>query len=208
MWNIFSRWGKVSDVFIPVKVNKFGKRFGFVTFDLVRDVYALEAKLDSIWIGTFKLWVNVRRFRRDEDFDGKGRRLGGQEVLVGEKMLEELFCDTKELMESYFIELIPWRSEVVTQKCNVWVWLQVILIQAWKEVFINDLGKICNADEFNKESTLDDFFISSTNIRNKGCIFAGKEVGNHAIAVSQMADGVGRVSGDVGLENGWQKAMG
>lgn len=35
LWKMFTRWGKVVDVYLPKKRNKEGKLFGFVRFDQV-----------------------------------------------------------------------------------------------------------------------------------------------------------------------------
>lgn len=64
MWKLFLRWGRVIDVFIPQKRDKFGKRFGFVKFLEVKNPKALEEQLDSLWIGSYKLRVNIPAFDR------------------------------------------------------------------------------------------------------------------------------------------------
>jgi len=66
LWNIFQRWGRVLDVFIPKKLNSRKQRFGFVRFHGVRDVCELERRLDAIWIGLWKLCVNIARYRKKE----------------------------------------------------------------------------------------------------------------------------------------------
>jgi RNA recognition motif-containing protein len=37
LWQIFARFGSVGEVIIPNKLNKYGKRFGFVKFKEVKD---------------------------------------------------------------------------------------------------------------------------------------------------------------------------
>lgn len=54
----------VVDVYIAGKLNKFGKRFGFVRFIRVRNEKALEKELNSIWNGGYKLFVCIEKFRR------------------------------------------------------------------------------------------------------------------------------------------------
>ena len=68
LWKVFQMWGRVLDIFISRKLNKRNHRFGFVRFKGVVDEVALEKKLDSIWIDTLKLQVNLSRFRRSEVF--------------------------------------------------------------------------------------------------------------------------------------------
>jgi hypothetical protein len=51
----------VCDVFIPKKVDKWGRKFGFVKFKEVKDfeVEALRKKLEDVWWEKFKLRINV-----------------------------------------------------------------------------------------------------------------------------------------------------
>ncbi|GAU47983.1 hypothetical protein TSUD_272280 [Trifolium subterraneum] len=66
LWPKFGRYGRVAEVYIPNKLDKQGRRFGFVRFREVRDVEELLSRISDIWIGTYKLRVNRTRFRRDE----------------------------------------------------------------------------------------------------------------------------------------------
>ncbi|KAK7386319.1 hypothetical protein VNO78_26474 [Psophocarpus tetragonolobus] len=50
MWEIFRRYGEVQEVYIPTKMDRNGRRFGFVRFTDVEDEYLLGVKLDSIFI--------------------------------------------------------------------------------------------------------------------------------------------------------------
>jgi len=56
MLKIFHRWGRVEEVFISRKLNRWGNRFGFVRFCDVKNVPKLETELDSIRIGSI-LWT-------------------------------------------------------------------------------------------------------------------------------------------------------
>ncbi|GAU20803.1 hypothetical protein TSUD_85220 [Trifolium subterraneum] len=62
---LFCSFVSVGDVFIPSKMTKFGQRFGFVRFHAVPNVEELLSKLQDIWLGTYKLRVNVSKFGRD-----------------------------------------------------------------------------------------------------------------------------------------------
>ncbi|KAK6133348.1 hypothetical protein DH2020_032919 [Rehmannia glutinosa] len=64
LWELFQRYGKVWDVFIPNKRSRNGGRFGFVRFVGVDNAKSLEATLDQIWIGSYKLRVNIPRFSK------------------------------------------------------------------------------------------------------------------------------------------------
>jgi hypothetical protein len=57
----------VGEVYIPNKLDKGGKRFGFARFKDVVDKQMLLNKLQETWIGTYKLRVNLPKFRRGEE---------------------------------------------------------------------------------------------------------------------------------------------
>jgi hypothetical protein len=69
LWREFQKWGRVREVFIPNKRNKYGKRFGFVRFLDVKDPKSLETKLDNIKMNETKLHVNLPRFARQDEKD-------------------------------------------------------------------------------------------------------------------------------------------
>jgi hypothetical protein len=64
LWKVFSKFGRVWEVYVPNKVDKWGRRFGFAKFLEVQDVEKLSGRLDEVWCGTFKLRVNLSKFGR------------------------------------------------------------------------------------------------------------------------------------------------
>jgi RNA recognition motif-containing protein len=66
LWKLFLEFGRVMEVYIPRKLDKRGRRFGFVKFKDVEDVELLSDKLQEVWLGSFKLLVNRSRFARSE----------------------------------------------------------------------------------------------------------------------------------------------
>ncbi|PNX60235.1 hypothetical protein L195_g051821, partial [Trifolium pratense] len=79
LWPRFARFTRVGEVFILAKVDKRGRRFGFVKFREVKDATELLRRLSNIWIDTFKLRINLSKFeRRAEIFQREeGHRDGG-----------------------------------------------------------------------------------------------------------------------------------
>ncbi|MCH81454.1 RNA recognition motif, partial [Trifolium medium] len=71
LWMVFARHGRVGDVYIPNKVDKWGRRFAFVKYRDVKEVGELNQSLEEVWLGTFKLRVNKYRFERNEDLKKK-----------------------------------------------------------------------------------------------------------------------------------------
>jgi hypothetical protein len=66
IWKIFAKFGSVTDVYIPKKVDKWGRNFGFVKFKGVRDADELCKKLQDVWHGTTKLSVKRARFGKED----------------------------------------------------------------------------------------------------------------------------------------------
>lgn len=66
LWKLFITYGRVGEVFIPRKLNKWNRKFAFVKFREVRWVEELEASLQDVWWGEKKLKINIARFGREE----------------------------------------------------------------------------------------------------------------------------------------------
>jgi len=64
MLKIFQKWARVKEVFISKRLNRWGRRFGFVRLFDVENVFCLEKQLDQIYIGNMKLYVNIPKYRR------------------------------------------------------------------------------------------------------------------------------------------------
>lgn len=65
LWKLFARFGHVGEVYIPNKVDRWGRKFGFVKFKGVSDVVGMERKLANVTMGGSKLKVNLARFGRE-----------------------------------------------------------------------------------------------------------------------------------------------
>lgn len=58
-------FGRVVEVFIPNKLDRWGLRFGFVKFRDVSDELELEKRLSDSWLGDQKLKINLARFGKE-----------------------------------------------------------------------------------------------------------------------------------------------
>jgi len=66
LWKLFINFGRVGEVFIPKKLDKWGRRFAFVKFWEVLFVEELAESLKDVWCGDHKLKVNMARFERED----------------------------------------------------------------------------------------------------------------------------------------------
>jgi RNA recognition motif-containing protein len=67
LWSKFSRYARVAEVYIPNKLDKQGRRFGFVKFRDVIDAVELLRKISNIWMGSFKIRVNLSKFHKNSE---------------------------------------------------------------------------------------------------------------------------------------------
>ncbi|GJW79513.1 RNA-directed DNA polymerase, eukaryota [Tanacetum coccineum] len=65
LWNVCTTYGKVVDVYIPLKKSKAGKKFAFVRFLNVDNLERLIENICTIWMGRFRLHANLVRFQRE-----------------------------------------------------------------------------------------------------------------------------------------------
>jgi len=71
---LFACYGHVAEVFVPKKLDRWGRKFCFVKFKDVRVLEDLEARLEEVWLGDVRLKVNRARFGREEQKVRDGRR--------------------------------------------------------------------------------------------------------------------------------------
>ncbi|GAU40167.1 hypothetical protein TSUD_292730 [Trifolium subterraneum] len=83
LWSRFGRFGRVGEVYIPKKVDKQGRQFGFVKFRDVSDARELLRTISDIWMGSFKLRVNLAKFRKNNQPEATGEQRKG--LLMGQK---------------------------------------------------------------------------------------------------------------------------
>ena len=145
MLRIFQKWARVKDVFISKRPNRWGRRFGFVSFFPVPNEARLEKQLDQIYIGNLKLYVNLPKYRRSEvEFSKEkpkvrqsdyshGNDPGGRSK--GKEVWREIFFVTGQavrrgpsLKQSYadavrVSERGDWKGPVFVTKSNTPPWL-------------------------------------------------------------------------------------
>jgi hypothetical protein len=67
LWTLFAKHGRIGEVYVPNKLDKRGNRFGFAKFKDVKSVEALSDRLQDLWLGSYKLQVNLARFGRGKE---------------------------------------------------------------------------------------------------------------------------------------------
>ncbi|MCI28503.1 RNA-binding protein 25-like, partial [Trifolium medium] len=110
LWAKFARYGRIGEVYIPKKLDKQGRRFGFVKFREVRDARAMLARLGDIWLGTFKLRVNLPRFGREDT-----RKERPVEAPESSKRAEARRRTDRSFKEALVVESEPSRLGVVVE---------------------------------------------------------------------------------------------
>lgn len=103
LWKTFAKYGKVGEVYIPKKLNKWGKKFGFVKFKDVEDSEELEGKLKNVRCGDFRLWINLARFGREvsrlkEQESFRRTDVNSARVVNGKSFMEAMVLGTSKVM--------------------------------------------------------------------------------------------------------------
>ncbi|GAB2271566.1 hypothetical protein Dimus_006399 [Dionaea muscipula] len=76
LFNLFSKYGVVFDVFIPKKRNKSGKRFGFIRYRCTVSAEMAILKLNGVWFGKGAMKVKVADYSSEQKGNSVERRGG------------------------------------------------------------------------------------------------------------------------------------
>ncbi|GKV10219.1 hypothetical protein SLEP1_g21617 [Rubroshorea leprosula] len=95
MWRTFLRYGRVYDIYASNRKSKNGSRFGFVRFLGVKDKKELESKLDQIWVGGWKLWVNRPRYDEQQKEGGVKKSFRGAMTVTQNRSFAEVVKGTQ-----------------------------------------------------------------------------------------------------------------
>ncbi|MCH84690.1 RNA recognition motif, partial [Trifolium medium] len=112
IWQLFARFGRVRDVYIPSKVDKWGNKFAFVKFREVKEVGELSQSMKDVWLGSFKLRINKSRFDRKEG-DKRKEEVGRVKATVDGGVNNSFGRSFKIVMVQ------STSSQEVLHKCNV-----------------------------------------------------------------------------------------
>ncbi|GLT40914.1 hypothetical protein SLA2020_150110 [Shorea laevis] len=63
LWYSFQKYGKVLDVYVPKKHDKWGKRYGFLRMLGVQNEDQMVRRLNEIWFSSYKLRVKIAEER-------------------------------------------------------------------------------------------------------------------------------------------------
>ncbi|GJZ56571.1 RNA-directed DNA polymerase, eukaryota [Tanacetum coccineum] len=158
IWKVCNAYGKVIDVYIPLKKSKAGKKFAFVRFIKVDNLDRLIGNLCTIWIGRFHLHANPVRFQRESRVStaqqSKGKvgfsnssfasvlKTGSQNPKMAYDpspaivLDDSCFLDNQRSIKLY--ALLPMKIKVIV-KGRVY-WIRVKELEAWSLDFSNYLS--------------------------------------------------------------------
>jgi hypothetical protein len=142
LWPKFGHFDRVGEVYIPDRLDKQGRRFGFVKYRDVRDPKEQLGLLSDIWVGTYKLRVNLARFTKGtgpkevgEEAARQGKAIpttgvGGKAVVVEGKSYREALkvrplarqSDNDQVVGSVEVGgsvTVTWEVEVETEAVNM-----------------------------------------------------------------------------------------
>lgn len=101
LWKRCLDWGVVTDVFIPNRLSKMGKRFGFVRFIKVGNAEKLLSDLRSMWFGNYKVFADVERFgRKGNSYEPSSKQAQGVEERPGYQPVNDFNMGKKSFAEA------------------------------------------------------------------------------------------------------------
>jgi RNA recognition motif-containing protein len=103
-------------VFIPKKVDKWGRKFGFVKFKEVKEVEVMSEKLEDVWWDSYKLRINRGRFGKGDKKEGDTsnrnqtqRLLVGNDLQVSDEMsYKTLLLEKDDMVERKLTKMVCW----------------------------------------------------------------------------------------------------
>jgi len=162
LFKLFQKWGRVKEVFISRRVNRWSRRFGFVRFFGVENVGSLEKALDRCYVGSKKLHVNLPRYRREEFVRNGGDALfGGTKARGGQSFYRRKSVEVwrekggkaenvKGKAKQMYAEVVRtptqdrWRGPNVTTKATILPWMTSSMVGRLKnEVNFEILQEEC-----------------------------------------------------------------
>jgi len=142
MMKIFQKKARVKEVFISRRLNRWGKRFGFVRFFEVRNVGRLEKELDNLYAGNRKLHVNIPKYRRNQLEPPKEvRRVSRPPYMERQRdkgKSKEIWVEKRG--KKSFVEVAKgekpqekWKGEVIKTQSLALPWLERSVVGQFKE---------------------------------------------------------------------------
>ncbi|MFS7900419.1 putative RNA recognition motif domain, nucleotide-binding alpha-beta plait domain superfamily [Helianthus anomalus] len=80
-------FGSIEGVYVAWKRDKQGFRFGFVSFKGVKDAVELEKTMRNFWMSSYKLFINISKFSRENDEGRDDRDPLGKTRVQSDQML-------------------------------------------------------------------------------------------------------------------------
>ncbi|GKF73508.1 RNA-directed DNA polymerase, eukaryota, partial [Tanacetum coccineum] len=136
LWNVCVAYGKVIDVYIPLKKSKAGKKFAFVPFLKVDNLDRLIDNLCTIWIGRFRLHANSVRFQREtKAYSSQPKK--GNEGSVKNTFATVLKSGKKKPMENDFSCSLMGKIKDINALSNLYV---ILANEGFENVKLTYLG--------------------------------------------------------------------
>lgn len=121
LWQHFKKVGDVREVFISKRRNRNSRKYGFVRFKSVEDVYELERKLDNIVLGGLRMYVNIPKYGKERSGMTLSTARGKQYVKQYEDENRGTYPSTKQpvpsgLNRGSFADAVVGRNSRVDQR--------------------------------------------------------------------------------------------
>ncbi|PWA48698.1 hypothetical protein CTI12_AA387830 [Artemisia annua] len=132
MKEVFARYGYADDVFIPMKRNSSGKRFGFCRFLGIKDQLAFEKVLNNICFGSQKLICYIAKFQRQPTATQSYRKLNETKTQLPNPYRKPSATPINPPLSSVICELKSFEGAAITHN--------ILLDQGFTDFSIKYLG--------------------------------------------------------------------
>ncbi|GKV29665.1 hypothetical protein SLEP1_g38570 [Rubroshorea leprosula] len=167
MWRTFSGFGRVIDIHIPDRIDKYGRQFRGSKKNDARKTISFEANRRAdmsyadILRGSKKNGLGIERiptiqekFYMEGYFSISLKPMGGKLVLLqcaDREELEDLVANVGDWLGQWFDEVRPWSPSMVATERFTWIKCQGVPLHAWGPEFSHDLsmlwGKFISLDD-------------------------------------------------------------
>lgn len=139
LWKFFARFGHVGEVFIPMKLDRWGRKFGFVKFKGVANAEVLERKMAGANLGNSKIKVNKARFDREDakpvvPVEGAGPDVNAARVVEGKSYTQAVHYKAYDSVDWSFLEYMLRRVGF----CSKWIaWMKACVFGSNMSILVN-----------------------------------------------------------------------
>ncbi|KAJ0482641.1 putative RNA recognition motif domain, nucleotide-binding alpha-beta plait domain superfamily [Helianthus annuus] len=135
---VLRNFGEIEGIYIARKRDKRGFRFGFASFKGVKDERELEERMSNVWMGSYKLFINVAKFSKENE----DRRDGKTKVQKSKAMEDRIFGQNEKESNRFgtFVSNTKSYAGVVSGNHHVNIKKMEVVVSEYAKAFVEFHG--------------------------------------------------------------------